>query len=322
MYNAKPRYGILPSLDRRNMKSKAKKLDYEDENSQTNNTHLTNDEGLNGQGQPGGNPRASFKDRRDLTSNNQYGAYLSQKGPSSSQNRYNKSLPRLGAGRKLEKMPKNKQVLTPENNNRKFAKNPLGNENSRNVAHEDREKVSSSGLMMTVSHKTLAGFAEGRTKTNQDSIFVNSRLKNSNKAALFGAFDGHGTLGHRVSQFLVAKLREAVELRFDPEKEYAHLDYEQILDSACVDINTQLVANTSINSTLSGSTGIVVLLHNDLIVCGNVGDSRAGVAVFTRSDDPGRMEMLSRDHTPNEPDEKERITKAGGSIMACIGRLD
>lgn len=88
----------------------------------------------------------------------------------------------------------------------------------------------------------------------------------------------------------------------------------------CLDINAKLVANGLINSFLSGSTGILVLLHNEWIVCANVGDSRAGVVQLNGNEEPGSLQMLSRDHTPAEEDEKERIIKAGGKIMPCIGK--
>ena len=62
-----------------------------------------------------------------------------------------------------------------------------------------------------------------------------------------------------------------------------------------------------------------MLLHNDKIVCANVGDSRAGVVAIGAIDEPALLTMLSRDHTPVEPDEKERVLKAGGKIMPCMG---
>lgn len=93
-----------------------------------------------------------------------------------------------------------------------------------------------------------------------------------------------------------------------------------MLDAVCLDINGRLTANTAINSLLSGSTGIIVLLHNEYIVCGNVGDSRAGLVRLESLEDHGSLVMLSRDHTPVEPDERDRILQAGGKIMPCIGR--
>lgn len=78
-----------------------------------------------------------------------------------------------------------------------------------------------------------------------------------------------------------------------------------------------LTADTSINSMMSGSTGIAVLLHNDQVLCANVGDSRAGVVKLVSPEDAGELIMLSRDHTPKELDELERIIMAGGKVQPC-----
>ena len=176
-----------------------------------------------------------------------------------------------------------------------------------------------STVLLRQFSKTVAGYSDGKTKTNQDSMFVSTGVKNSTNCALFAVFDGHGLQGHKVSQHLKANLAESLEARFDPEKSYAEAEYAGILEAVCVDINNKLTASGGINSFLSGSTGILVLLHNELVVCANVGDSRAGVVVVEASDQPALLTMLSRDHTPVEPDEKERITNAGGKIMPCIG---
>lgn len=105
-------------------------------------------------------------------------------------------------------------------------------------------------------------------------------------------------------------------MRFDPAKEYSESEYTAILEAVCLEINTKLTSTVTINSFLSGSTGILVLVHKNQAICGNVGDSRAGLVKLGHPEDS--VEMLSRDHTPNEPDERERITAAGGRIMACM----
>jgi len=107
------------------------------------------------------------------------------------------------------------------------------------------------------------------------------------------------------------------EKRFDPQKVYSLADYKQILEATFIELNQNLTAETSINSIMSGSTGIAVLLHNEQILCANVGDSRAGVVKLVSPEDPGELIMLSRDHTPKELDELERIIMAGGKVQPC-----
>lgn len=120
---------------------------------------------------------------------------------------------------------------------------------------------------------------------------------------------------------MLSSFLESVELRFDPSKSYTNEEYTLMMEAVCLDINGKLVANTGINSILSGSTGIIVLLHNEQLICANVGDSRAGLVKFDGPENLGSLTLLSRDHTPQEADEKERVLQAGGKVMPCIGRI-
>ncbi|KAF7250172.1 hypothetical protein EG68_08756 [Paragonimus skrjabini miyazakii] len=67
---------------------------------------------------------------------------------------------------------------------------------------------------------------------------------------------------------------------------------------------------TNPGDELAGSTGIVVLLRNNILYCGNAGDSRA---VCSRR---GVADLLSTDHKPTLRGEKERILAAGGWVDA------
>lgn len=55
-------------------------------------------------------------------------------------------------------------------------------------------------------YQTMAGYSDGRTKTNQDTFYVNISVKRSASCSLFAVFDGHGPLGHKVSEFLKRQL--------------------------------------------------------------------------------------------------------------------
>jgi len=60
----------------------------------------------------------------------------------------------------------------------------------------------------------------------------------------------------------------------------------------------------------SGSCAVVLLVTPKKVYCANVGDSRAIL-----SKNFGHVkESISFDHKPNEPDEKNRIIKAGGKV--------
>jgi len=71
----------------------------------------------------------------------------------------------------------------------------------------------------------------------------------------------------------------------------------------------------------SGSTLVLVLLIGKLVVCGNVGDSRA-VLASQRLKNGGKVWIatpLSRDHKPDLPDEQERILNSNGRIDSFKG---
>ncbi|CAH3199351.1 unnamed protein product, partial [Porites evermanni] len=59
---------------------------------------------------------------------------------------------------------------------------------------------------------------------------------------------------------------------------------------------------------MAGTTAVVVILKNQKIYCGNVGDSRA---IASKK---GAVEQLSYDHKPSNDDETRRIIAAGGWV--------
>lgn len=59
---------------------------------------------------------------------------------------------------------------------------------------------------------------------------------------------------------------------------------------------------------MAGTTAIVIILKNNKIYCGNVGDSRA---IASKK---GAVEQLSFDHKPSNDDETRRIIAAGGWV--------
>lgn len=67
---------------------------------------------------------------------------------------------------------------------------------------------------------------------------------------------------------------------------------------------------TSIDIEYSGTTGVVVYLEANHLWCFNVGDSRAVLA--QRTGDEFSVVPLSRDHKPEDTEEKSRIEGQGG----------
>jgi serine/threonine protein phosphatase PrpC len=66
----------------------------------------------------------------------------------------------------------------------------------------------------------------------------------------------------------------------------------------------------------SGSCAIVVVILDDYCYIANLGDSRGLI-----SENGGKkVFLLSKDHKPNDPDEKKRIYSAGGYIYQGINQ--
>eukprot|EP00559_Dactyliosolen_fragilissimus_P005174 CAMPEP_0184859114 /NCGR_PEP_ID=MMETSP0580-20130426/4147_1 /TAXON_ID=1118495 /ORGANISM="Dactyliosolen fragilissimus" /LENGTH=533 /DNA_ID=CAMNT_0027355585 /DNA_START=515 /DNA_END=2116 /DNA_ORIENTATION=- len=179
---------------------------------------------------------------------------------------------------------------------------------------------------------------KGNRLSMEDEYFV------SNGGRFAAVFDGHG--GGGVSNFLRATLYDKINdylnsnglkhdrNSFSPKKNEKHLcstspsnQYKQqqqhhhqlslqttisAIKHAFHDVEDQVLNNKKLQ--FQGSTAVAVMLHEDFstgnrtLVSANVGDSRA---VLSRE---GQAIELTRDHKPNDEDEKKRITSFGESI--------
>ena len=106
------------------------------------------------------------------------------------------------------------------------------------------------------------------------------------------------------------------------------LDYEklnELFKKVYISINLQLFAdNTKLNLKTSGSTCVGIFYKKNplkKLYTANLGDSRA-IIIKQQQSSSGKedkkiwsYEPLSRDHTPSEPDEAERIIQYGGEIQ-------
>lgn len=120
----------------------------------------------------------------------------------------------------------------------------------------------------------------------------------------FAVFDGHA--GARVSAHCAEHLLEAImatdEFREDVRKGI-HNGFLQL------DKNMRSLPELSSGEDKSGSTAVCAFISPRVVHVANCGDSRAvlcqnGLPVFT-----------TQDHKPSLPTERERIIKAGGSVM-------
>jgi len=163
------------------------------------------------------------------------------------------------------------------------------------------------------------GFAgPGVKKTNQDNFFIYKNFLDNPEHIFLGVCDGHGMFGHDVSGYLVNHLPQNLNtsLMKDNIKSISNSsDYPQIsniISLTFVQTNINIVNDDNVDSTFSGTTCSSLIFCPTKIISANVGDSRCVVGKFDGKN--WRAKNLTRDHKPNEEDEKKRILEKGGRI--------
>lgn len=141
-------------------------------------------------------------------------------GPSRTLTRHNqahrefhKSLPRLPGNKKLDKLGKLPKELVAkraaDDTRLDSERNPVIGKAKKDEGGEGSNEVGPNGGWKWYS-RSMPGYSEGKTKTNQDTVFVNAKVKGDATCGLFAVFDGHGSLGHKVSGFLKSALQGTI----------------------------------------------------------------------------------------------------------------
>jgi protein phosphatase 1L len=94
------------------------------------------------------------------------------------------------------------------------------------------------------------------------------------------------------------------------------INYEKLLFDEIINFDKVLTERMAKATLFCGTTANIVLvdLASKLIICANVGDSRAVMC-----DVKGNAFALSHDHKPNNPEELTRIRENGGTISQKSG---
>lgn len=181
---------------------------------------------------------------------------------------------------------------------------------------EKDSQLKTAGTTQTKCYKayhtlTKTGYVPFNTgKVNQDRPCTVAPFMQSDEKAVFGCFDGHGQVGHEVSQFCTVELPKFIAKQKDLLK-----NPEASLDRAFVECNTKL-CHSKTDCTFSGTTVIVCYLDGKTCYSCNAGDSRAVLA--KQVDGKLTAVDLSDDHKPDRPDEMKRIN-VKGRVEACKG---
>lgn len=149
-------------------------------------------------------------------------------------------------------------------------------------------------------------------KINQDRGCIVYPYNSRKDEALFMVLDGHGEQGDKVSEFVMRQI--VVSLEKDP---LLDTDPVKALKNAYITTNTALLV-TDIRYETSGCTCVTVYCKGNKLYVANVGDSRAVMAYEDKTSIEGTTAMLAknltRDHKPDDPDEKARIEAWGGFV--------
>ncbi|CAM0946902.1 unnamed protein product [Alopecurus aequalis] len=148
------------------------------------------------------------------------------------------------------------------------------------------------------------GFASCTGKRASMEDFFETRVDEveGETVGLFGVFDGHG--GARAAEYVKKHLFSNLikHPKFMTDTNAAIAETFNHTDS-------EFLKADSSQSRDAGSTASTAILVGGRLVVANVGDSRAVVSKG------GKAIAVSRDHKPDQTDERQRIEEAGGFVM-------
>ena len=159
----------------------------------------------------------------------------------------------------------------------------------------------------------------GIKKLNQDNYFIYKNFLENENYIYMGICDGHGIFGQNISDYLVEHLPKKLNKTLKENNLY-NINTEniytlsQIFEKVFLETNNEMNNDERIDSSLSGSTCVSLIFTNERVICINVGDSRCILGKFNKTE--FSYLNLSRDHKPDDPDEKERIIKKNGIVEA------
>lgn len=147
-------------------------------------------------------------------------------------------------------------------------------------------------------------YTTGRRPYMEDRHVTRTGLLNNTH--IFGVFDGHG--GDAAAEYCVDNIAAQIKARFAHESEISDTELVNSLTVAFTKVDADFSKFASARRMDDGTTAVVLLIRRDQLICANAGDSRC---VLSRQ---AQAFEMSKDHKPNRPDERERITSLGGFV--------
>ena len=150
-------------------------------------------------------------------------------------------------------------------------------------------------------------------KINQDRGLLTYPFNEDAHMALFAVFDGHGSNGEQVSEYVMWKVQELLQYHMNKDGANLHSVAEACLIRAFEETDRALVTS-GVSAKVSGTAAVVCLIHKDTMWVANCGDSRAVLATREGSSNHFKVTALTEDQKPDNPEEEERILRMGGFV--------
>jgi len=148
----------------------------------------------------------------------------------------------------------------------------------------------------------------GQRKQNQDRPLIKNVKLGTKEALILGVLDGHGKNGKEACTFVRDRFVQKILDLTTTRNSIGSAEGKQALAETWNDLNAQ--KDFSIEK--SGCAVNICIIQEDLLSCFNVGDCRA---VLGRYENYRWLTMeLSTDHSPDNPEERERIESHGGKV--------
>lgn len=180
---------------------------------------------------------------------------------------------------------------------------------------------------------SMTGYSQESEKVNQDyakshSFHIGQEKKEIVK--LFAIGDGHGMNGSLASKLAVDTLASLIEKKLnraettlsqseqaDSEQKFIK-ETTQVLEESFSEAHQLLKQDTDRRFRYSGTTLVCVLYRRNVFYFCNVGDSKG--ILCSRGTNPKDIvcSFETAMHKPDDPQEKERITSAGGLVIESI----
>lgn len=130
----------------------------------------------------------------------------------------------------------------------------------------------------------------------------------------YAVFDGHG--GAKASNFAAQRLHKLIAQKFPKAMESFDIDIKRCFTDSFKKLDDDFLneARQKKPSWKDGTTAVSVLVVNNTLYIGNLGDSKAILCRFNASTNTHLAIPLTVDHSPTLYEERMRIQKAGGHV--------